>query len=277
MKTKMKTGSEMTIRNLPETFYILLLGFDAILRRFGIKDAVHFKNHNSAIQLNADLFASAVCFNLFSEYGVGKRLEPLIFELFKTLELDPDIHEENIFFQEIVKESNKIAPIIRRADSKEEAKWSYDYAISSLFKNDALNIERMERLSSLFDIDVKENTEVLILQYSFADDEDSSENEDSQAENEHDVLNVEDDVKNEVDLSDEVDVRYDEDVLSDEVDEEETDEEEDDEKEGDDVIEIENCDCGFCNEFRKYHYPREESVERIILNTLMEIDDLATK
>ena len=103
----MKTGKEMNVRHLPETFYIILLGLDAILKRNGLKDCIHFKQHNSEIYrcLSPELFSSGICFNLFSEYGVGKKLEPLLFELFKNLELDPDKHEDNIFFQEVVKQA----------------------------------------------------------------------------------------------------------------------------------------------------------------------------
>jgi hypothetical protein len=270
MKSAMKTGSYMTIRQLPETFYILLLGFDGILKRYGIKDCVHFKQHNPIFQMNADLFAASVCFNLFSEFGVGKKLEPLIYELFKTLELDPDLHEENIFFQEIVKLSEIIAPIIRRADPKEEAKWSYDYAIQSLSKNDSLSYERLERLKSLFEDEVEQNMSHIIIQYSFEEDEgENDEGENDEGENDEGENDEEDEEDEDEEDEDENEENLEENL---ENQDENLENEEENLENEDDIVEFENCDCRFCEEFRKYHYYREENIERIILNALLEID-----
>jgi len=36
--------------------------------------------------------------------------------------------------------------------------------------------------------------------------------------------------------------------------------------------ENEICECLFCSEFRKFHYPRSEYAEKLILNALLEID-----
>lgn len=160
MKVKMKTGNEKTNRNLPESFYILLLGLDAILKRDSFRDAIHYKQHNPPLEVSSELFASAVAFNLFSDYGVGKKLEPLIFELFSTLHLDSDKHENNIFFLEIVEQSNMILPLIRKCDSKEEVLWTYSYAIENLNRIDALAVERMERFMTLFsDAGFEEDTD----------------------------------------------------------------------------------------------------------------------
>ena len=52
MKVRMKTGLETAVNDLPETFYILLFGFDAILKRASFKDAVQFKSHNPDIHLS---------------------------------------------------------------------------------------------------------------------------------------------------------------------------------------------------------------------------------
>ncbi len=151
MKVKMKTGLEQTNRRLPESFYVLLLGFDAILKRDSFKDAIHFKQHNPPLEVTSELFASAVAFNLFSEFGVGKKLEPLIFELFSTLGVDPDKHDKNVFFQEIVKQSAMIFPLIRKEDTKEEVLWTYSYSIENLNSTDDIALERIERLMSLFE------------------------------------------------------------------------------------------------------------------------------
>ena len=169
MKVKMKTGNEQTNRNLPESFYILLLGLDAILKRDSFKNAIHYKQHNPPIEVSSELFASAVAFNLFSDYGVGKKLEPLIFELFSTLHLDSDKHENNIFFLEIVLLSNVILPLIRKCDSKEEVLLTYSYAIENLNRVDALAVERMERLMALFSDDLVDE---------LSEDENSDEDED---------------------------------------------------------------------------------------------------
>jgi hypothetical protein len=199
----MKTGSEMTSRNLPESFYVILLGLDAILKRYSFKDATHFKTHNPTEIISSKVFTSAVCFNLYSEYGVGKKLEPIIFDLFRDLELDPDKYEDNIFFKEVVQLAHIILPLIRKADSKDETLWTYTYAIESLNKVDDLSRERIDRLLNLF-LDKREDIEK---------DE------------------VEDEIEND---------GY--------------------------------CDCRFCTEFKKFHYPRDEYAERIILNALMNID-----
>ena len=152
MKVRMKTGSETSENDLPETFYILLFGFDAILKRASFKDAAHYKSHNTSSNITSELFASSVAFNLYSDYGIGKKLHPLILELFQTLGLDPDKYENNIFFQEVVRLSTTIFPLLRKTENRDrdEVLWTYSYAIESLNKVDALSVERMERLFSLF-------------------------------------------------------------------------------------------------------------------------------
>lgn len=152
MKVKMKTGLEKSGNDLPETFYILLFGFDAILKRASFKDAAHFKSHNPLINITSELFASSVAFNLHSDYGLGKKLKPLILELFQTLWLDPDKYEKNIFFEEIVRLSPIILSLLRKIENRDrdEVLWTYSYAIESLNRSDALSVERTERLIPLF-------------------------------------------------------------------------------------------------------------------------------
>ena len=201
MKVRMKTGLETAEYDLPETFYILLFGFDAILKRASFKDATHYKSHNPFLKITSELFASSVAFNLHSDYGIGKKLHPLITELFKTLHLDPDVHENNIFFQEVVRLSPVILSLIRKTEyrDRDEVLWTYSYAIENLNKADALSVERMERLMNLF------------LDYDTCEDE----------------------FEEHADLE---------------------------------------CECLFCSEFRKFHYPRSEYAEKLILNALLEID-----
>ena len=152
---KMKTG-RAGIRTSPETFYISLLSLDGILRRVSYKDCIIFKLHNPSYILSPELMGSAICFNLFSEHGVGKSLEPLLFELFKEEVLDYEKNKENIFYQEILNLANEVTPIIRRADSNEESDWSYKYAVRNLTTVDEISRERMQRLMNLFEFNISE-------------------------------------------------------------------------------------------------------------------------
>jgi hypothetical protein len=190
----MKTGSSNISRNLEDTFSIPLLGFDALLKRCGFKDCVLFKIHNPHYIMNDDLFASGVCFNLFSEYGIGKKLEPLIKELFTKQKINPRKNKNNVYFQEIVNLANDIKNILVKENSKIENEWSYNYAIKSLMKIDQISSDRFERLLPLF-ID----------------------------------FNREDDFNQK------------------------------------------ECNCGFCNEFRKFTYVKDRHVDRIIIDTVLSI------
>ena len=225
-KKLMKTGKNVNNkrRNLSERFCIVLLGLDAILKRYGFKDSVLFKNHNPQYVMNPDLFASGVCFNLFSQYGVGKKIEPLIKELFakdKIIE-----NKDSVFFREIVSLANTITPLIREADSVKETNWTYKYAIESLNKVDNISIERLDRLIVLFD-DLSG-----IIDFN---------------ETEYGMKDVEDD-NDEIDIEELNDINY-------ELNEE--------------TIELEYCNCGFCQEFRQYHFPRDQHIDRIIIDLLL--------
>ena len=199
----MKTGISLNKRTLSEPFSISLLGLEALLKRYGFKDCVLFKNHNPHYIMNEDLFESGICFNLFSEYGVGKKLEPLISDLLKNNIIDSDKNKDNIFFQEIVRLSNTIIILIREGDSIKETDWTYKYAIENLNTVDKLSSERLERIIDLFDVLPNDDVDLL--------DE-----------------SIEDDL-------------------------------------------FEYCNCNFCNEFHKYHIPRDKHINEIIFDVLLEI------
>jgi len=192
----MKTGIRNHIDK--ETFYVTILGLDCLLKRAGFKDSVLFKNHNNSYIMNPELFASGVYFNLFSEYGIGKKLEFLLIDLFKNETLEYEKYKDNIFYKEILKLSESIIPLIRDFDPVKEHEFSYKYAIENICKVDELSRERLERLISLF-------------------------------EKLSDIIYFSDDEKEEV---------------------------------------KEFCNCGFCNEFRKYNYPKTEHINKTIMNVL---------
>jgi hypothetical protein len=202
---KMKTGKKITNRYLPEVFYIILLSLEGILKRCSLKDTILFKKHNSCYILNSELIDSGICFNLFSEYGVGNKLEEIIKDLMENLELDPEKYKNNIFYQEIVNLSSILMPLIRKEDSKEEIEWVESYAISFLNKVDNISKERLDRISILFKIDKDERRA--------------------------DIKKL---------------------------------------KEG--GIKIEMCNCNFCKEFRKFNYPRDKSINKIIAESILEIE-----
>lgn len=66
-----------TNKYVPE-FYLTLFTMEAILRRMALKDASVFVFHNKGIQLDEDVKNMCITFNLYSEWGVGTRLKPLI-------------------------------------------------------------------------------------------------------------------------------------------------------------------------------------------------------
>jgi hypothetical protein len=151
----MKTGYKVSRRPLPKIFYIILLGLEAILKSCGAKDALLFYQHNPMYELNTKLIESGICFNLFSEYGVGKKLEEMIKELFKNLELDPEKYLDNVFYQEIIEYSPIISNILYKEDTREESKWIKNYSSEKLLKKDKIEAERLERLSPLFNFSSK--------------------------------------------------------------------------------------------------------------------------
>ena len=141
----MRTGG---FKKAPGPFQISFLAIDGILKRLGFKDAVCFKGHNPICNFDSYLFGNSICFNLFSEYGVGNQLKPLLEELLKNGNIDPK--PENLFFREMI----KLAPEINNAllgDDFSKKIWGYDYAIVSLNKSDEISKERLERLRPLFE------------------------------------------------------------------------------------------------------------------------------
>jgi len=147
---KIKSGSSLNkSRNLSEIFYIILITLDAIIKRYGFKDAKLYKIHNKYEEYDFELISSGIMFNLFSEYGVGKILEPLIEDFFKDLELSPEKYKNNIFYKEIVRLVPETSPLIREANTQKETEWIYRYAVRSLKVNDELEQERLYRIESL--------------------------------------------------------------------------------------------------------------------------------
>jgi len=225
----MKTGRSKSARDLPDSFCIPILGFDALLKRCGFKDSVLFKNHNPSYIMNEHLFASGVCFNLFSEYGIGKKLEPLMKEILTNSEIDPEKNMDNIYFQEIVNMAKTIKSVLMKEDPKLENDWTYEYAIKSLMKIDQISSDRFKRLLPLFE-EISDIVEF---------PEDIS-----------DIVEFPEDIS-EFPKSFQFDHHYDY-----------------QEKE---EIEIEICHCGFCKEFRKFNGPKDTHIDRIILNTVLNI------
>lgn len=147
MKTGMVLGSSNS-NYLPETFYIIYFVLAAILRRCGVKDGLMYSKHNKG-EFNQNMFDSGVLFNLHSEYGVGKSLEPMIYELFTTTSLDPDKNNRNIFFREIIRLTPMVVKIIRSNDTLLENSWMLEYSLSMEPIKDSIAHERILRLSNL--------------------------------------------------------------------------------------------------------------------------------
>lgn len=132
-----------------ETFLIIYHVLAAILRRSGFKDCLTYLEHNS-LMFDQQILDSGILFNLFSEYGVGKSLEPLIYELFSTNGLDPEINKYNVFFQEIIRLTKEVSNIIRSHDSEMEGIWLSNYSTNMVNTIDPISLERDYRLSDLF-------------------------------------------------------------------------------------------------------------------------------
>lgn len=227
----------------PETFFIIYLILGAILRRNGFKDSLVYSEHNN-IKFNQEVFDSGVLFNLLSEYGVGKSLEPLIRELFRYVGLDPETNKDNIFFKEIVRLTSDVSKIVRTHDSNLETRWVMDYAINynndnnnnynnndNNNKNDPISIERETRLLKLFNTISSSN----ISNISNGSDDDSEDN----------ISDSDDDDSEDISYSD-------------------------DSEENNETLSI--CECSFCLEFRKYHIVYDDrNVTEILNNVLIQI------
>lgn len=132
-----------------EIFNITLLSLEGILKRVSFKDTVLFKDHNSDYKFDSNLFTASISFNLFSEYGIGNKLEPLLEDLFRNGKLEYDL--DNIFIREVFDLVPIICPIIRNKDNYEENVWACQYSINNLNKVDKISGNRLERLYPLFE------------------------------------------------------------------------------------------------------------------------------
>lgn len=226
MKTGKRVGESSQEKYVHE-FYICLLGLEAVLKRVSLKDAILFIEHNPSYLLNHELFDSGICFNLFSEYGVGKNLKPLIINLLHNSIIEYEEFKGDIFYEEIIKLVPELDRIKRTGDILTQEKWMAAYCTSSLVKSDSISRERLQRLFPLF------AEEKLNLFVNFNGKKGRSiENKESN--------------------------------------EGEKNKESEESKE--DSIEIELCLCKFCEEFRKYTYPKDKHINSIISDVIYEID-----
>ena len=159
----MKTGFVLgaTPENyFPETFFIIYLVLAAILRRCGFKDCVLYSLHSKRV-FNQEMFDAGVIFNLYSEYGVGKSLKPLLIELFSTIGLDPEKNRFNVFFQEIVRLTPVAVNIVRSKDPIIETSWMMKYAMEMEPVKDDIANERILRMADLlYDIPSSEEEDI---------------------------------------------------------------------------------------------------------------------
>ena len=144
-------GYQTYDKDISSLLSITLLGLSAILKRLSFKDAVFFKEHNEEYEFNSDLFLTALYFNLQSEYGVGKKLEPIIKDLLVD-EFDIEKYKDDLFYREIVKLSPELSNLIRQDSDYQILNWEADYSLNNLNATNELSTERFERLLKLFDI-----------------------------------------------------------------------------------------------------------------------------
>jgi len=133
---------------LPETFFIIYLILAAILRRCGFKDCVLYSKHCKRA-FDQEMFDAGVIFNLYSEYGVGKSLKPLIVELLSTTGLDPMRNKYSIFFREIIRLTPEVVNIIRGNDPTLETIWTMKYVMETEHVADDISNERILRMADL--------------------------------------------------------------------------------------------------------------------------------
>lgn len=233
---------------LPETFFIIYLILASILRRCGYKDGILYAQH-SKTGLSSDIFDSGVMFNLFSEYGVGTNLKPLIVELFTTMGIDPEKNKNNIFFKEIVRLSLGVSRIIREHDNQLETEWMFYYATSMVDTEDEIATERENRLKELLD------NKMYNPHYIYNPYQEPIEIFDI------DNFELKDIITLDISTNKNVETSY--------MDEDEESWESSSSTYSSDDDE---CQCKFCNEFRKYHHPHpDRNVSQIINNTLTDI------
>ena len=250
MKTGLTVGAAYE-NMFPETFFIIYLILGAFLRRSGFKDCIVYSDHNSMI-FTQDVFDSGVLFNLFSEYGVGKSLEPLIHELFSTVTLDPIKNKDNIFFREIVRLTNIVSNVIRSRDPKIETTWIMEYAMNMDNIIDPIAIERDTRLAGLFGHS-----------YSSDYDGDDSSSDDSSSDDDENYYSdycESDDESIDIISS----ISYDEsDIINVII---------DNNNNNNNNLDNKKCSCDFCEEFRKYHNQEKvKNISEVLNDVLMRI------
>lgn len=287
----MKTGFNNCRKETfyPETFHVTYSVLNAILRRSGYKDSHTYSMHNQVV-FDQELFETGVIFNLFSDYGVGKVLRPLIKELFLTVELDPLKHRDNIFFREIVRLAPEVSGIHRSSDSHtSEGRWLSNYTINSLYSVDPLSVERDIRLHDLLYNNSNENNcedttsedDETLTDKNNTEDESTDETLTDENNTEEDETSYEDIISDDSDDDSDDETSY-EDIISDD-----SADDSDDEIPSEDIVsnkplsnninldknssdnkvnqKISFCLCSFCNEFRKYH----ANVETRNINTII--------
>jgi len=248
LPTSMRTGITLGCAQenmYTETFFIIYHVLGAILRRSGFKDCLTYSEHNS-IFFNQEIFNSGILFNLFSEYGIGKLLEPLIKELFRDGGLDPEKHKNNIFFYEIVRLTPIVSNVIRSHDPEMEAIWLSNYAMSSPNLVDPLSIERDIRLHDILDSNHENNDSY--------DDFDNNEFDNNFDDNDNDNDSYGNDNNFDDNDNDSYDNDFDNNVVI-----------------LHDFVQ-KTCECSFCKEFRKYYENYKGcNVTEIINNMLTDI------
>ena len=211
----MKTGRNFNEFDAINPTYITLVALDCILKRVSLQDMILYLMHND-LKASPEMFCHSVCFNLFSKYGVGKELEPIIRDSFQNSEEMYQKYSNDPFYKEV----SKLAPEIVNVERSEKSlyEWSYQYTTKSLGDRDAISLNRFIRLSPLIDIgeDSFENSE-------------GEEDGESEGENREPFYTLDT-------------------IITDDIDDE--------------------CQCLFCVEFRKFCYPKTESVEEIIRDVI---------
>jgi len=224
----------------PETFFIIYHVLGAILRRSGFKDCLTYSEHNS-LSFDQNMFNVGIVFNLFSEYGIGKSLEPLIEELFRNTTLNPEKHKNNIFFHEIVRLTPIVSNVIRNHDPEMEAVWLSNYSMCNSNIVDPISIERDIRLHNLLNYNNSYDNN--------SDDGSETETDLSSENSDYDIIS-----DNEYSLPDS---------------------DEDNNK----IVTIPEriCNCLFCSEFRKYNQAHlinniNETINNVLTNIAQNIN-----
>lgn len=140
----MKSGRGYNEREYFNITHITLVGLENILKRVSLQDMFLYTAHQN-LEISSDLFASSICFNLFSEWGVGNRLKPLIVKAFHNPEELSSLN--NPFYNEVVRCSQEIVSVIRSEESLYE--YSYKYTTEALTRKDDISFERFIRLFPL--------------------------------------------------------------------------------------------------------------------------------